>query len=615
MAACSTPESSSEAAEAAGRRPRPAYLGPPAGAGVQAHRLGLLVLCALLLVWRPGVLLDDEIAQAASLTSMADGHLALRDLPAGYDPVRNTTVGHWNLPAAGGPAQGPVASTMLSALALPVLLALRALAAAVGVQLAIALACATAWAVLAWRERRGLLWLVPPAFLATPLLWPQAPPASPALEVASLQLVSLAAHAATAALLWRLLEGRATPGVRLGLVLTYAFATPMAFWALSAKYHALAGLLLVLALWLYRDGARASVPRTFAAFLVAGLACWNELVLGGFLAVGLGVVALRGLRQPPSHWLPRAAAAAAGFALGFAAFLLQQARLRGEGVAPQFPVFLTHAHAAHATGAVGAAPLGLHSADALVQQGYLSHTLLADPLGGLSAIAQSLVWTRLGDVDPSFSFLSVAPFAALALAALLHRAWRRAIPGDLRLFAAAYAAVLLFFMGDFLLEPGGGYDIRYAATFWPLLALLAAPAAQALFGDAALRAAAKAAAGGAASLLPLAVVPTWALHQAVLGYWSDYNYASEHLVLFRYGGLAVAFAILASLAWARAWSRPLVVAGIALAVGLQVLLQLSTGRVHEPSVTLPGVFAPFEALHRAVWKALFTFGGFTIQPD
>jgi hypothetical protein len=583
---------------------------------VQARRLGLLVLCALLLLWRPGILMDDEVVQAASLTSVMEGHLALRDdLPAGYGPVlADPVVGQWVVPHPGDPPAAPIASTMLSVAAVPALLLLRLAAAALGTQGAIALACIVPWVVAAaWERKQSLLGragrllpAVPLLFVATPMLWPQPAPGSPFLEFAALQLVSLAAHAATAALLWRLLEGRVSANVRLGLVLAYAFATPMAFWALSAKYHALATFLLTLAAWLYRDGHRTPVARTFAAFGVAGLACWNELVLGLFLAFGLGVVGLRGLRQAPRHWMPRAAAALAGFGLGFLAFVAQQHLLRAEGVGPQFPVFAT---------APPAGAYAVQSLAALEEGGYFSHSLVADPAGGLSAIAQSLVWTRLSDVDPAFSFLSVAPFVVLAFAALAHRPWRRVLPSDWRLLAAAYAAVLVLFMGRFLLEPGGGYDIRYASTLWPLLTLLAAPAAQALFAGVPLRPAARAVAGGVAALLPLAIVPTWALHQALLGYWSDYNHASEHVVLFRYGGLAVALAILASLAWARDWSRNLVVAGVALAFGLQLLLQLTTARYHEPVVTLPGVAAPFEALHRLVWKALFTFGGFTVQPD
>jgi hypothetical protein len=544
----------------------------------------LLACGALALALKPGAFLNDELAQAASLDGLARGHIwTSGDLP-GYAPYLkpiplsgNATVyGHWAIPAPGqrGP---PVGSTMLNVLALPLLTLLLLLNLLLGVQLAVALPAAAlcagaAWAALRWlgatRKAQALAAaLALAAFLPLPL--PGRAPAGapgPTLEFAALILVSILATGVAAAFLFGLLRSW-LPQEGALLATAAALATPLLFWAETAKYSSLSVALAVLAAWCYRDGGRTGPLRTVLAFALAGLAVWNQAPWGVFLLLALACVALGALRLGTKPALARAGAALAGFSIGVLPEVLTRLLVRQAGIESQYgPGDLAH--------------LLDYVRLQLQPGGFLASSVLTDPWGAPYAALRGLVWPSWLEDHYALPFLAIAPLAAAGIAALLLPRLRAGTPRPVLALGGLYAVLALCVMGRRFLDIGDGPDLRHGLTFWPFLAVLWAPLLAGLAARRGLRWAATHAALAALAVLLLSValnLGAHAAHQAL----TPHGYLYDQTAVLRYGGLLLA-ALLAGILlvpgrWRR-WQDDALAAALGFGAAAQaIVLLVATG--------------------------------------
>lgn len=594
--------------------------GGPGWLTVFAVTLGLLAL-----LWQPGFYINDEYTQAAGLYALYDGHLLIEsDLPQGYRDLERGAAGHGGLPKPGGDARVPVGSTMLNALALPVRHGLGESADAVGVMPALgataaALVAVGAWAALRqWRPemdawtRRNHSVAAGAVLLAGAILHPRDLPASPFLEIASIQLVTMVTAAFSAALMHDLLRRHMAPSTALMLAALYLFGTPALFWSLNIKYHGLTMALVVMAVWCYRDGHRTPPLRTAAAFGAAGIAVWNHAPNGGLLVGSMGLVALPAVLLGLKPLAQRAAAGAGGLAVGLVPETLSRWRNASEGRGERYVNIQPTPDAQPPPG-----QKVQETVEREVEAGRLSQTVLDDPGGVWEAFVESVFWTDWWTSGVALSVLSAAPFVVLGVWTLVRRDWRRRLPAPLVAWPLVFGAAMYGLMGHRLLVIGAGYDIRYISAWWPFLVLLAAPA---LAGVAERwRAAAVAKAVGLAVLVLAVVhmVPTLLVHH-VSGWYVNKGYSFEAVAFSRYAGLAAAIAL--ALFWASrpAWRRrgplddwrlgrdALVALAVALGLYFQAVLVLGPGKSPSPTYAGPFVAWPTDLVARFVEWMLFS---------
>lgn len=440
--------------------------------GRQFARSFAVAFGILALFLHPGVYINDELAQALGLHFLGTGELLVDgdDIPSGYQPIFEEHFRHWSIPRPGQAPMPPAASPMLSLLALPVLAVLELLGAIATTRAALAIAGAVAvgwgaWSGFRWAGRPVPKWLFPALAAGyLPTLWGPKLPASPYLEFAALHMVSMAAIALATALLVDILASRF--GLRTALITGALFlvGTPAMFWGLNAKYHALAIGLVAAAFWTYQDGSKTRPARTFLTYAIVGLALFNYLPIGGFLALTVGLVSLGAVRLGFVEAGKRAGAAIAGLAVGLAPEVLYRWAV-AQKTTVQYIV------------GVGQGPesdAGLLAQLFTESRVLLKYSIPADAPAGLFSLLRALAWTRWQD-GPTLAFAALAPWAIVgALALPFLPAVRRRLGGPLVALALLHISIVFFFLGTALLGTPG-YDPRYAATAWPALALLGAP--------------------------------------------------------------------------------------------------------------------------------------------
>lgn len=565
-----------------------------------------IALGGLALLFHPNLFLNDEVAQVASLDSLAHGNLELGLPPEGFAPFLQGVYRHAGIPLPGAGHYALSGSTMLNVLALPVLFALKGVAAIAGVRGALAIAPAAlatwgAWSLLRLLPRQPRLrapWLIMPAAAFVPFLPAPALPAEPYLEIAATHLVSMAATAMAAAFLFDLLRrpvGQARALVAAG---GYLLATPALFWGLDAKYHALSISLAAVAAWCYADGGRTGPLRTFLAFAVVGLAWWNKPGLGALLGAAFFLLALPALRLGVRPALERAGAAVAGGLVGLAPDLMFRLAAFEEATRTVTAAVASPGGAAGGAGASAGGVGGVGNAALGAVTGHtFSNSLFSSFWAAADAIAQALVWTRWQDVGAALSMLCVAPAFAVAVAALARPALREGLPRSLVWMAGLYGALLLLLVGKQFLAVGAGFDMRHATTLWPFVTILCAPA---LAG--ALRRHGWRWVRGVAAMAGLLVAATLAANLAahLAGhYLTSHGSPFDETALFRWGGLAVGVATLvAFLAPASPALRDrLLGLAVSFGLGVQALLLLD---MSNPVGDAPFSAWPVEGLSQVV---------------
>jgi len=432
------------------------------------------VACGILSVlFQPRIYINDEIVQAASLDGLARGHVWISgDLPRFAEvinPGEYTTVrGHWAIPAPGqrGP---PIASLMVSTLALPLLGLEQALEQLVGVRVAVTLPAALLACLgstrLAGRfgarqlTQRIVLAATVALFLPVGGLWTRSDLSlQPTLEYGAQNLVSVLATGLATALVFDLV--RRLAGEQAGLVCAAIFlSTPVWFWAETGKYSSLSVALVALAIWAFERGARGQPLQTAIAFVAVGLAVWNQLPFGVFLFGAVSISALVSVRRGTA--MRHVGAAVGGLVVGLLPDIL-------------FRIALNRARSASEYVLAGSGGSGI--VGALFQPGgFLGHSVIFDPTGPLDALYRGLAWTSWRQDHYALAMLATVPIAGTLAVLPFLRSPGAKLPGPFLVMGATYGALVFLVMGREFLNIGGGPDMRYGLTFWPFVAVGVAP--------------------------------------------------------------------------------------------------------------------------------------------
>jgi hypothetical protein len=425
------------------------------------------------------------------------------------------------------------------------------------------------------------------------------------MELSALMLVSMAATALGAVFVYDLLH-KLRPGKgALVVTLLYLFATPVLFWATSSKYTALSTALSALVLWTYQDGGRTAPWRTGLAFLLCGLAVWNQPPVGLILLATAGGVALGALRL---GWKPaalRILAGAVGLAVGLAPYVLQRILEAKYGLQSQyFPGLAPF---------VGSASAGL--GDRLAGESTnLGTSIFRDPLGVFDSTWQTTFWSGGAKYAPALAFLSVAPFFALAVLVLLKPKWIKQVPLRFLAFAGLYALFMFALEGRRLQDVGAGYDMRHSAMWWPMLLPLLLPLVSDWTdgrGAAWLR---KWTPVSTVAALGLALVATLIVHE-VDGAYNRLGREYESLFFFRWIGPVVGLLLLTAFLWIgdtarrprdlwiRFWDRTLLLA-VGMGVAFNLMAKLGTQNLPVPAVTSPFSFWLTDWIGQGIWKVI-----------
>lgn len=452
----------------------------------------LLSLAFLVVWWHPGVYNNDEVLQATAMTAFADGELVVcGPLDAGYEPFASGLFRHSALPRD-GQCTGWIANVPMMVAAMPLLYALRFLAAGFGIMGALGLVAGAVigGAVAAeLRLRRRIDWAQWGIFAGLAVFvvaWPRDAgfQATPILEMASQQLAGMAAVAAGGVLLWdlaRRIWGRDAGWVALGVFLV---ASPAFFWAGNLKYHgfAMAGIAWAMhALWRAWHGSgtaaepgagddyskqapassgprwRWTSPRGSAwawaeAGLGTGIGFWNHGPTGLTMMAGFAVIGLWALLT--TRWW---------VLLGIPGFLV--------GVLPDFALRWWYRNnlvrPRYFQGSTTGESIGGGVRESAVDQ--VERTSYLDaPMEYLSTMWDVFVWTPYLTTGTALAVLAMAPWLALAM-----RRWR---PHPLVVWGLVVVATTLIGGGRRLLDIGAGIDHRYVSALWPILAMAAMPA-------------------------------------------------------------------------------------------------------------------------------------------
>jgi hypothetical protein len=572
--------------------------------------LFLALFAALALFWQPGMLIQDEVAQAAGLASLADGHYWVGNLPS---PYGGSVFQHWGVPH-GSQHLAPIGSSLLDVVALPFFLLLHALAGNGSIWPALALVqgivvgCG-AWGactlVPRWRQLARQLGLLAGALaVAAGVVRDPVVSAHPYLEFAALELVNMAAAAAGAVLIFDLVRRTFGPRTAVASMLLYLFATPAYFWSHSNKYHALGMLLTVAAAWAYRDGFRTPPRRTAVAALFAGLAIWNFLPFGLLLLATLVLLALPAVRLGWRGCASRWGAGVAVLTLGAIPIVLERSILGHSGLADQFLPQLQPGGGLDWSGLS-------YLFDPNSPTGWLAHTVFTDPAGVASSAWATLFWPDLHRAPFALGFVSTAPWLAVVALVVARRAWRSRIPRPWLWWAAVSSLLLFFVMGILLEAPGGVFDMRYAANLWPFAVLLAAPGIDALLIFRPWPWWLAAVSYTTAFILATAILVLFLGHAAAGHNLFSPGFYLEGTATFRWGGLALAV-LCAAAAWrhpaAMSWRAWTMAAAAGAALALQLFLALSIGKWESPpDLWAPFVSAPVQWLHDCLMWMLYGF--------
>ncbi len=509
---------------------------------------------ALLLLWQPTFFMNDELAQAVGLHTLGQGRLATSSIPLSYLGYMDSLFGQYSLRDILFMDTVLAGSWMENILALPIRVVLQGMASLVGLGGALGVVAGVGVGAASWIVARRRLAARTAAGIALgvgALLMAGAPRnvAAPFLDVAALQLVTMAATAIAAAFWWHMLRPEGPRMAWFGAALLMV-ATPMMFWAFQIKYHGLALALQAIAIWCYKDGAQTSPLRTLAAAGVVGLAVWNHPPGGMMLAAAMLVVALP-IVGMPGFWR-RAGAGIAGGLFGLIPWGLQgwasrrALRVEVEGVEPVSDAEII-------SDVVTTIPGSNYLAPAAETPSYLESAVWNDPGGALAAMWQVYVWPDWMDVGQAFSMLFWAPWLVLVVATLSRSDLRARVA--LWPAAVAYCLALPLLAGQRMLDLGAGFDMRHAVTVWPWLVLLAWPALADILRRRPARWWAEQTLAAAMVGMSVLLVSNLLWHKSTGVDLVQKGYGFEGTWLHRHGGMALAAALAGSMAAVR-WSGP-----------------------------------------------------------
>jgi hypothetical protein len=261
---------------------------------VFGDRLGAIVFLAALLVylsyWRLGPLINDSYTVANTLVAVADGHLYLDE--AVYGPGLDTP----GVGSRDGRLYGRNYGQVF--LAVPLLLAVEALAAVADLRVALAgvwALVALALAVLVGREYdapdRAAYAGSAVALVGFTAILVGATPIDPSDHyLIALQAQTMLVAALTGVVAYRLLARAYDRRVGFGVGLAVVLATPVGFWAQFPKRHAFVTLCAVAVMYfLYRSREGDGIDTRFraAAYVPVGIAAWVSAAEGAILLIAV----------------------------------------------------------------------------------------------------------------------------------------------------------------------------------------------------------------------------------------------------------------------------------------------------------------------------------------
>lgn len=261
---------------------------------VFGDRLGAIVFLAALLVylsyWRIGLLINDSYTVANTLVAVADGHVYLEE--AVYGPGLDTP----GVGSRDGRLYGRNYGQVF--LAVPLLVAIEALAAVADLRVALAGVWALvvlALAVLVGREREvsdraayagSAVALV--GFAAA--VFGSAPIEASDHYLIALQLQTMVVAALTGVVAYRLLARAYDRRVGFAAGLAVVLATPVGFWAQFPKRHIFVTFCAVAVMYLLyrsREGEGVDTRYRAAAYVPVGIAAWVSGAEGAILLIAL----------------------------------------------------------------------------------------------------------------------------------------------------------------------------------------------------------------------------------------------------------------------------------------------------------------------------------------
>lgn len=415
----------------------------------------LLCLAWLAVWWQPGIFMNDEVAQVAAMTSLADGHLVTHgDLPPGYAPLMMEPFRHASIPDP-GETGGFVGTVPTMLVAMPVLGVMQLLASGLGVMGSVGvlagIVIGSCVGVLTRNHRApGWIGVVLGLSVALPAMAMRTEyQASPMLEVAALQFVSMLCVAGAGALVYSVAKSVAGRGAGVVAVVLLVACSPAFFWAQNIKYHA--GTIFAVALGLY--AARAATNGRRHAWMLAGLATglgfWIHAPTG--LAM-IGATGLAGLVAMIRGRTWRPVAALGPFTLAILPDILQRLYYRAILANPRY-----FQDSTRGTGVAAGMADGVLA---------MTSSTIAPLIEWPALLVQLLVYLPyLNDADP-IPVLLLAPFLVFAL-----HSWKWTSTST---WAVTLILLVVIGGGQRLIIIGAGLDQRYIAALWPVLVVAAA---------------------------------------------------------------------------------------------------------------------------------------------
>ncbi|MFA5944714.1 MAG: hypothetical protein WC876_09635 [Candidatus Thermoplasmatota archaeon] len=424
-------------------------------------RWAFAAVLASLLLGTYGFVINDEQDQANALYNLANGSFLIREHASQFFP----SMGDIQIePRFPGPA--PVGSTLLDALALPVVLLVRVANALMPLPIWFSGAAALlVWGLLppAWRtsRSRGLV-LVGFVIAAGGFRFAE-PDVARFDAVIALQVTNLALLGACAGFIAAAIR-RHVPSPAASVATAAVILGPILFWGSKVKYTILAVGLVAAALWVV--GEPLSRRRSMALAALAALAVWNNIGPGSVVVAAVGVLLLVETMKGPrarESWIRLGAAVAVGL-LCLVPWGIENTIASGS---PLTPPYLELDQQVQSDDGRASRPLPVK---------ILRAALDLDNWHGPKDLAQNIAgaWTTGHSVQGNpLGVFALSPLLGLSMWTLTRFPWwRRA---DLRL-AAGLVVFQVLLLSNRAANQGWGLDARLIAPTLPALGLLAGPA-------------------------------------------------------------------------------------------------------------------------------------------
>lgn len=563
------------------------------------------LLGVLVLFWQPGIIFQDETAQAAGLRSLSEGHYLVHDLPAGYDVPY---FGHWAILNHQGQYLAPVGSTPLNLLALPVFFILKTLAgngsiwSAFGFVQSILLG--TGVAAIAHLSPRWRHVAPGAGIVVGTVCWAASGfrevqlTLAPYLEFAALEITNMVLAAAGAVLLFHVANRHVGQRAALAACLLYLFATPAFLWAEAAKYHALGMALMVSLAWAYERGGQTSPKRTALACAICLLLAWTYFPFGVVALVTFALLSLSAWRLGFMPAVQRWGSAAGVLVLAGISFWLM--RLLQGHVGEQFLPQVSG-------GRIDFADVALQF-DPGNSGGWIGHSVFADPMGTMRAFWHLVFWADSQQSGQPLALLQATPWAFATVAVLAKKQWRQLMPTAWRWGLCIYLLLLIALLGETLVQPGGSYDMRYAAYLWPLIVLVSLPliaSMQALWSSVQWRSAV----GAFALLFGITALATSLVGHLLVGHAFAGGYGLDHIAMFRvlglFGVVLTGWTLFAPQKPSRTPWVVSIVIGFSLAYVITV--QITTAKISGAGAHAPFVSQLMQGLHDVAMAIAYHF--------